>query len=816
MSERPQQTAAAGDIDAVLQSSFGHRTFLPLQREVIGTVLNGANALVIMPTGSGKSLCYQLPALCLEGVTLVISPLIALMKDQVDALRARGIAAAFINSAMSRAEAERVQMAAYRGNVDLLYVAPERVVMPQFRDFLHALNLSLIAIDEAHCISEWGHDFRPDYRELQVLRENFPGVPVIALTATATERVRRDITEQLQMPDAARFVASFNRPNLDYRVRPKRDSFAALVDLLHTHRDGSAIIYRFSRQSTEQLAGELQAHGFNALAYHAGLADEERRLTQERFQRDEAPIIVATIAFGMGVDKPNVRLVVHYDLPKTIEGYYQETGRAGRDGRPSTCALFFSYGDRISQQYFIDQIEDEIERDQAKAKLAKMVAYCEATTCRRAFLLEYFGEAWEEANCGACDVCLAESTRGEAENTYDGTEISQMIMSAVIRTGERFGVNHVIGVLRGSRAQRILQLRHDELPVYGIARTHAQGELQDVCDQLIAMGLLARRDSGSFPTLYVTGKGRHALKQRESVTLVGSGPAPEPVQAEPDWELFVKLRTLRREVAEELAAPAFVVFGDATLRDMAAKMPTSEAALLEVKGVGPTKSQQFGERFLGVIREHAAASGRANDSEFSGPNAETTAMPSVEKARAVHSRGDERWPPDEESTLAAMYEAGHKPPEIAQALDRPPSAVISRLRKLGLAPDGRPALSATLSQTRDLISQGLSIEDVASERGLAPTTVVAHVERIIEAAEEVDIQHLLPPADRCAHIVEAFRSAGGNTLLAPVKELLGDDYSYEELRLVRLRLRQRERAAAVSAARDAAGKHIQRKEQASR
>ena len=356
------------ELKTLLESKFGHKKFLPLQAEVIRNVLDGRDSLALMPTGSGKSLCYQLPALCLDGVTLVISPLIALMKDQVDALQSRGIAADCINSTMSAAHMRRVQVAAYKGRLDILYVAPERVVNPKFRDFLHAVKLSLIAIDEAHCISEWGHDFRPDYRALQVLRDNFPSVPVIGLTATATERVRQDILNQLRMPDATKFVASFNRPNLTYCVRPKRRSFEALTELLSAHRDGSTIIYRFSRQNTEKLAADLRERGYRALPYHAGLEDDVRRETQERFLQDDVPIIVATIAFGMGIDKPNVRLVVHYDLPKTIEGYYQETGRAGRDGNPSTCMLFYSYGDKINQEYFINQIEDDAGAQQCRGK----------------------------------------------------------------------------------------------------------------------------------------------------------------------------------------------------------------------------------------------------------------------------------------------------------------------------------------------------------------------------------------------------------------------------------------------------------------
>ena len=380
----------------VLKQRFGHDGFLPLQGDIVRNVLAGRDSLVLMPTGGGKSICYQLPAVILDGLTLVVSPLIALMKDQVDALRSRGVRAAFINSTMTHAEVRDVQLDAYHGRLDILYVAPERLVLQQFGDFLHAVNLSLIAIDEAHCISEWGHDFRPDYRNLQALRDRFPNTPLIALTATATERVREDVVHQLKMPAAKRFISSFNRPNLTYRVVPKRRSFQRLAALLRDLRDGSAIIYRFSRKDTEELASRLSREGFKALPYHAGLEDDVRRQTQERFISGDVPIIVATIAFGMGVDKPNIRLVVHYDLPKTIEGYYQETGRAGRDGLPSDCVLFFTLADKSKQEYFIRQIEDASERDAARERLARMVEYGSGNSCRRGFLLAYFGERLDQ------------------------------------------------------------------------------------------------------------------------------------------------------------------------------------------------------------------------------------------------------------------------------------------------------------------------------------------------------------------------------------------------------------------------------------
>ena len=784
------ETAVTRDPAAVLRSVFGHDRFLPLQEQIITHVLSGRESLVLMPTGSGKSLCYQLPALCLEGVTVVVSPLIALMKDQVDTLKARGVAAEFINSTLSPVQVRRVQGDAYHGRLNLLYVAPERIVTPAFRDFLHSLKLSLIAIDEAHCISEWGHDFRPDYRGLQVLRSNYPTVPVIALTATATERVRQDIVNQLRMPGATQFVASFNRPNLNYRVVPKRQGFNTLIALLDKCRDSPAIIYRFSRQSTEDLAAELATHGFNALPYHAGLEDDVRRRTQEAFLRDDVPIIVATIAFGMGIDKPDVRLVVHYDLPKTIEGYYQETGRAGRDGLPSDCVLFYSYRDKINQEYFINQVEDDTERANAEAKLAQMVAYGETRACRREFLLAYFGEEWQEENCGACDVCVAKSEPRAAAHTYDGTEIALKVLSAVIRTGQRFGVNHVVKVLRGSRAQMVRQFQHDTLPVHGIARDYSRDGLQDVVEQLIDQDFLARSTSGSYPTLSVTAKGMSLIQNRDTVMLAGSAAPANSTVGAPDQALFERLRVLRQEIAAELAAPAFAVFPDATLRQMARDQPGDDAALLRIKGVGPKKLRQFGDRFLAAIAEHRSERG---EDEMPTPITTYDQKPEnsrLERNRTSQSRAYEKWQPEEEERLQGLFKEGCSIPDIALQLSRQPADVATRLRMVGLAAGHRLSLSTTESQTLDLVRRGLSLQEIAAERQLAPGTVLKHLERIAQTNEAMNISHMLPAPDRCARIADAFADSGDSHLLAPVKERLSEDFTYEELRLVRLQLRQ--------------------------
>ena len=411
-----------------LKAYFGFDQFITLQKEIISKVIAKRDTLVLMPTGGGKSLCYQLPALSFTGLTLVVSPLIALMKDQVDGLHANGIPAGLLNSGQGPEESSLVHDQAKQGEIKILYVAPGRLALPGFQRLLQSLDVSLIAIDEAHCISEWGHDFRPDYRNLKSLRKSLPGVPVIALTATATALVREDIINQLGLAQPEIFISSFNRPNLTYTIQPKTEPLGTLLHLLEKHNGGSAIVYRFSRKATEETALELSERGFNAFPYHAGLERDVRHETHEKFIRDQVQIIVATIAFGMGIDKPDVRLVVHYDLPKTVEGYYQETGRAGRDGLASDCVLFYSYGDRSKQEYFISQIEDIDERTKAHTKLEQVLTMCDLQTCRRAYLMEYLGESWSKTECGGCDICLL------PREEFDATEIAQKILSKAIRT----------------------------------------------------------------------------------------------------------------------------------------------------------------------------------------------------------------------------------------------------------------------------------------------------------------------------------------------------------------------------------------------
>lgn len=717
--------AAEQSVYDLLKSHFGFDEFRPRQKEIVASVLSKTDTLVLMPTGGGKSLCYQLPALCFDGLTLVISPLISLMKDQVDALKANGIAAEFISSGLAPSEITRVQAQAKRGPLKLLYVAPERLAMSGFRGFLRTLNINLIAIDEAHCISEWGHEFRPDYRNLKLLRGDFPNVPVIALTATATERVRQDIIDQLGLAKGKSYVSSFNRPNLSYEVRPKKDALNLLLSLLEKHRGEPTIIYRFSRKDTEELAAELSERGFKALPYHAGLDASIRSAHQEQFSRDQASIIVATIAFGMGIDKPDIRLVVHYDLPKSLEGYYQETGRAGRDGLPSECVLFYSYGDKTKHDYFINQIEDAANRENSQQKLAQMVEFCRLQSCRRRFLLEYFGEAWEEESCGGCDVCVA------PKEEFDATEISQKVLSAVIRTGERFGMSRVSNVLRGSKAKRVRDLEHDKLSVYGIARDVTDSELKHIMGLLLDRGLLAK-NGNEYPTIEVTSAGRNFLRNRETLTLERLKQddnveiASNSSTTEYDRELFERLRILRKGLADERSVPPFVIFGDVTLRLMATYFPQSEESLSRISGVGAAKLKQFGPDFLAEIQRYAGENGLAERT-----------MPSSRRERNASTRRG----------------------------------------------------GATLDETKNLFLQKLSVREVAAERGLTEGTIINHLERLVMAGEELDIGYLLPPPERCNKIQDAFRQSG-EQFLAPVHDLLGDGFSYEEIRLVRLRMHQ--------------------------
>lgn len=588
-------------IHKTLQTYFGYTSFYPLQEDIIHEVIKQNDVFVLMPTGAGKSLCYQLPSLLFDGLTIVISPLIALMKDQVDGLIADGIPAAFINSSLSYSEIDRRKQSLLNHEIKILYMAPERLMMPEFLQFLRGLKVALFAIDESHCISEWGHDFRPEYRQLKILRETFPKVPVMALTATATPAVQRDIISQLRLPDCKIFTASFNRKNLCYLIKPKENPYHQILQYLKDRKNDSGIIYCQSRKTVEELAERLRSDGYRALPYHAGLSSEVRTGNQERFIRDDAEIIVATIAFGMGIDKPNVRYVIHYDLPKSIEGYYQETGRAGRDGLKSDCILFFSYGDKFKIEHFILQKTDENERQAALKQLREIINYCEGNVCRRRLLLAYFGEGFDESNCGHCDVCL------EPKERFDGTIAAQKILSCIYRTGERFGMNYIVDVLTGSKNQKIAQNHHDTIKTHGAGKEYSKSQWQSFTRELIQSGY-ARLEGDQYPVLKLNNRSRHVLLHNEHVSLT----KPEkPLLTRKDKRgedydriLFDSLRILRKTIADQEGMPPYVIFHDTSLKEMSIYYPQSVQDFRKISGVGEQKLQKYGEIFLKEICDY--------------------------------------------------------------------------------------------------------------------------------------------------------------------------------------------------------------------
>ncbi|MDX9865232.1 MAG: DNA helicase RecQ, partial [Anaerolineaceae bacterium] len=593
---------------SILKDIFGYDSFLPLQREVIENVLAGRDTLAIMPTGGGKSLCYQIPALLLDGLTVVVSPLISLMQDQVEQLRAAGIAAVVLNSSISAEEYQRNMAMVRQGEVKLLYVAPETLLTERIFALLSQVKLDLLTIDEAHCISEWGHDFRPEYRQMMSVRQRYPQAVCLALTATATERVRTDIKRSLEFSQSNEFVASFNRKNLFIEVQPKTDGISQTVDFLAGFNDQSGIIYCFSRRQVDQLAEYLAAKGFSVRPYHAGLTDEERRVNQEDFIRDDTQIIVATIAFGMGINKPNVRFVLHYDLPKSIEGYYQEMGRAGRDGLPAHCLLLYSYADVAKQRFFINQKEGN-ERRVAEEHLDAIVRYAEdQINCRRKPLLAYFGETISVENCRTCDNCAH-----APQELEDITIPVQKFLSCVIRTEERFGAGHITAVLRGSKNQKVLRFGHDRLSTYGIGGELSQKQWMHLSRQLLQMGYLEQ--AGEYRTLRLTEEARTVLRNRTTIKgklledAVAARTESRPEALAYDHELFARLRAKRKALADDANVPPYVIFPDRTLVEMSAYFPRSRESLLTMNGVGQVKLERFGAAFLGVIHAYCEENG---------------------------------------------------------------------------------------------------------------------------------------------------------------------------------------------------------------
>lgn len=590
---------------SILKNTFGYDTFRPLQQEVIENILARRDTLAVMPTGGGKSLCYQIPSLLFDGLTVVVSPLISLMKDQVEQLRAFGVPSVFLNSSLSPHEYNENMDYVKRGEVKLLYLAPETLLTPRILTLLSGLKVDLLTIDEAHCISEWGHDFRPEYRQIVDVRKKFPNAVCMALTATATSRVRQDIRHTLKFATTNEFIASFNRENLFIEVVPKQDPAQQVREIIDRYKDQSGIIYCFSRKQVDELAAYLTTKGYSVRPYHAGLDDAERRKNQELFIRDDVQIIVATIAFGMGINKPNVRFVIHHDLPKSIEGYYQEIGRAGRDGLPAHCVLLYSYADVAKLNYFIDQKEGD-EKRVAIEHLNAIVRYAEdERNCRRKPLLNYFGESYSAETCSNCDNCNSAPTP-----LTDVTIPAQKFLSCVKRADEKFGAGHIVDILLGSKNEKVLRWEHDKLSTYGIGKELDRKQWMHLARQLLSMGYL--KQEGEFHTLSLTPKALEALRKREPI--FGVMQEAERVKkdgrkkaAELDYHrgLFAILRQKRKEMADEAGVPPYVIFSDRTLTEMAAYFPQSSESLLTISGVGQVKAQQYGAPFLEVIREFA-------------------------------------------------------------------------------------------------------------------------------------------------------------------------------------------------------------------
>ena len=718
-------TATFPSLETALKHHFGYDQFRPGQRPVIEAVLKNQDALVIMPTGGGKSLCYQLPALLKLGVMVVVSPLIALMQDQVDSLTDNGVAATCLNSSLDYNTIRQREAELLAGHIKLLYVSPERLMSAGFFGLLERLiqtvGVSGFAIDEAHCVSEWGHDFRPEYRQLSVLREKFSQIEVMGLTATATERVRQDIVQQLRLRDPLIQVSSFNRPNLFYEVRPKgRDGYGDLLRQVK-QTQGSGIIYCLSRKRVDELAQRLTADGESILPYHAGLADDTRRDNQTRFIRDDVRLMVATVAFGMGINKPDVRFVIHYDIPRNIEGYYQESGRAGRDGEAAHCTLYLAYGDVATADYLIGQKPDADEQRIARQQLRQMVDYAETTVCRRRVQLSYFGELLEGL-CHHCDNCT------NPPPVEDWTLEAQKFLSCVARCQERFGMAHIIDVLRGSKKQKVMDLRHDQLSTHGIGKDRSVDEWRLLGRSLLHQRLVDETTDG-YPVLKLNAASWQVLRKQIAVAVaVPKDFAPSPAAAStlddtPEVaQLLTVLKALRKTLADQQSVPPYVVFPESALRQMAQTRPQTMEAFSQVSGVGSRKLAQYGEVFTDAIRQFCADYGLESD------------------------------------------------PGAAGRRDRPPR-------------ERRQTMGDTHRHTLELHRQGLSMAEIADQRGLKSSTIANHLEQLIRQGEAVEVDNLVA-VDR-QHTIVAVLTKLENASLTDIRDRLDPTYSYEEIRLVR-------------------------------
>ena len=719
---------------SALPEIFGFRSFRPHQEEIVRAILDNRDAFAVMPTGGGKSLCYQLPAYMKKGVCVVVSPLISLMKDQVDAANANGLRAGTLNSMTPQDERNRVGTAIRKGELDLLYVSPERFNTDLFIERLKTIDLAFFAIDEAHCISEWGHDFRPDYLALSRIVPEFPNVPVAAFTATATPLVAQDIVQRLGLRSPHITRASFNRPNLFYAVQPKLNVDLQIYEFLQERKGESGIIYRTTRKNVEATAEYLQRQGLNAKPYHAGMSDQDRIAVQEAFRRDECPIIVATIAFGMGIDKSNVRFVVHGDLPKNIEGYYQETGRAGRDGEPARCLLLFGRGDIATLKYFADQIEDGRPREIAKRQLDQMVRFAQHDGCRRAGLLDYFGEQFPDANCNGCDVCCGDVER------VDATIEAQKALSAMHRTGGRFGAGHIVDILVGANTEKIRERKHDQLPTFGVGKEHDKVYWRSLIDALLAQGL-ASVDDPQYPTPKVTEEGWKVLRKQREFQMIRPAPSKKSkttggtVETYSE-ELFERLRDVRMDLARAENVPPYVVFSDRTLHEMSAYFPTTPSQLLQISGVGNHKLDAYGEPFLDAI---------------------------------------------------CGYVMGH-PDEYERRLTLPTQEERDELRQQEYA--SKPLNSER--ETLRMLTAGLTLEQIGELRSIKRSTVLSHLDVLLNAGFEIPFTPDIA-TKRLEQIAEWFQKANSWNL-TPVVKISGGQLDYEEARLARIVLKQRQKA----------------------
>lgn len=742
---------------AALKKYFGYDTFRPMQAEIVQTVYDRRDCLVLMPTGGGKSICYQIPAVTTEGITVVVSPLISLMKDQVEALRANGIPAAFLNSSQSYSESQVIENQLFEGKLKLIYVSPEKAVSRDFLPLLKNLNISLIAVDEAHCISAWGHDFRPEYAQLGFLKQQFPQIPIIALTATADKLTRKDILEKLNLQDPSVFVSSFDRPNLSLEVRPGQKRIEQILSFVKSHPKQVGIIYCLSRKSTEELAVKLLSNNIKAAAYHAQVPPRERSKVQEDFQNDKLQVVCATIAFGMGIDKSNVRWVIHYNLPKNIESYYQEIGRSGRDGAPAETILFYSYADVIAYREMFSE-SDGANREVQNAKLDRMLQYADAQICRRRILLNYFSENHTE-NCGNCDICNA------PPQYIDGTTYTQMALSAVARTQEQVNMGLVVDILRGSSKYEILERGYDKIKTYGVGRNLPITEWQSYIWQIIQLGYLeiAYEDKHK---LKMTAAAKEVLFQGQKVQLfrplsikerqeIEQKAKEQKAKAEVSTprlrvknQLFDYLREYRRFLAVEKGMPPYIVFSDATLGEMAAAVPRNEYEMRQISGVGELKWQQYGQDFLDKIEE------------FLKENPDFVESGAVMQAIAPAPA------PTKPEKVVVERTAVTEPKTIVKTHPKP----ISTDPKI-----------PTQQITYNLFKSGISIEEIAEQRFLSPTTILSHLVQLYEAGEAIDPFEFVS-LDEIQKITEGTFFLPEPLRMKDLYEFLGEEFSYGKIR----------------------------------